>query len=276
MSEINPATASVDDLDAAIDALGRGESVNLVDETSVPQEPPPPEPPPVQEPPPAPEPTPEPEVPAEPDLDQELLRAREAELEARAKHWEGIAGRHGSELGQLRKALQELQARVARPEQSEGAFEQDPPAPPVPSRQDEAFKSWAIQQAAAAGEMEFRAAHPDAREYEADMKDYLVKSGFDAQSILLANDPAAAQRDVNRTFTDAYWAVKATRESARVAELRTKKAAQMASLEEAKRRASTTAAATPPTPPVKAKTIDEMSESELDAEIKKLVPEWRG
>jgi hypothetical protein len=214
----------------------------------------------------------------EPDLDHEMRSAREQEWEARAKHWEQIAGRHGSELGALRKVVAELQVRTSQPAQPADEFQQQDATPPSPKpATEDPFRLWALRQAAVEGYQAFQSAHPDAKEYGDGIKKYLEDSGYNAESILVANDPGYAQQEVSRVFTEAYWKVKADAQAARAAELREKKATQTAALRSAKEKAATSATASTPAPRPVEKDIKDMSIAELESALdKETGGTWRG
>jgi hypothetical protein len=201
------------------------------------------------------------------DLDLELRKAQEAEFEARAKHWEQVAGRHGSEIGTLRKTITDLQARLTQPAQEDGGY-QDQPAPTPQATSDDPVRQWALQQAIHAATYQFGAAHPDANEMEAEIGQYLKNSGLGPLSDM--TDPNAVQVEAQRRLDEAYWNVRAGREAARRAELTTKKAAQVAGLTAAKQRAATSGAGAPAPPRPVAKTPTEMSLAEMEAELKAL------
>jgi hypothetical protein len=214
----------------------------------------------------------EPEVPAEPpaeDLDLELRKAQEAKFEASAKHWEQVAGRHGSEIGLLRKTISDLQARITQPEQDADGGYVDPPAQREPSTAPDALRLWANQQAINAAAAEFAAAHPDAETMHAEVGGYLQASGFDAKALMASSDPLAVQTEARRALGEAYWHARSAKEAARISELQTKKAAQVAGLEAAKKRAAVSATASAPAPRTVQKSVDEMDVKELASALDK-------
>lgn len=233
------------------------------------------------------EPTPEPESPVEPepeatteevvpetpapepevDTEAERLRLLSEELEARAKHWESVAGRNAGELGFIKSQLKAIQAAQASAQG--GDYVPSEPeqgsTPPVPQR--DGLAEWAVQQAVQQSVSGFEASHPDVTEIQDKMVEYIRTSGYDMQSVLSMTNPIDAQREMNRALEEAYWHTKAAVVATRRAELSVKREAIQTKAATNKMKASVSATASAPPPKPKAKTQDEMTDAELEAEM---------
>lgn len=241
--------------------------------------------------PPAPEPTPEPEVPVEPepevpveeaapevpaaepevDTEAERLRLLSEEMEARAKHWESVAGRNAGELGFIKSQLKAIQAAQASAQ--EGDYVQSEPVPgstqPTPER--DGLAAWAVQQAVQQSIGGFEASHPDVTEIQDKMVEYIKTSGYDMQNVLNLTNPIDAQREMSRALEEAYWHTKASVTAARRMELSVKREAIQTKAATNKMKASVSATASAPPPKPKAKSQEEMTDAELEAEMARVM-----
>ena len=109
------------------------------------------------------------------------------------------------------------------------------------------------------------------------MTSYLTEIGYDASKALLTDDPNEAQREAERVLSEAYGAISTRRAAARVAELREKKAAQTARLEESKKRAAVSSSGSQSAPTPAKKATKDLTEAELSAELDRLTGGlWKG
>jgi len=214
--------------------------------------------------------TEEPEQPAEPEPEQQQID-ESAELRALAKKWEAVAGRHGGEIGYLKKANQTLkeqleQAIAGRPQENEEDQEYAQPRrdpAPLPRAREDKIAQWATKQAISTTAAQFVADHPEYKDHINDLQQYMADSGIDL-SLAGDLDPETIQRDTNRILTEHYWHVRAKLDAAIVAERKAKRAEQTEKLPEAKRRAATTGSGARAAPKPREKTLDEMTLDELD------------
>ena len=213
-----------------------------------------------------PEPAPEAETAAEPEVQEaDILRAQLAEMEARAQHYERLAGSHAGKLGFLEQRLKNLEARPIQ----QGYVEEAEPTLtiPAPSQEDGSFKTWVIAQAIKSGVEDFRREHQDADEFQQGIAKYLESSGYDPRHVLESNDPLRAQQESKRVLEEAYFAARADKEATRRSELQQKRADQIANLEKLKKKAAPSASGNAPPPRPTQKTPNEMSREELDAAL---------
>lgn len=273
MAEFDPNALSDDDLEKAFDTMKKGDE--FVPPATEGEPTPPVEP----EPEPEAEPTPEPEAPAEEeapsetpaeDPEAERLRLISEEMEARAKHWESVAGKHAGELGYIKQQLKAIQAAQAQSQQGEEYVEpQETPRPaPEPQRRD-GLAEWAVQQAFQQAVTGFEHSHPDVADIGDKMVDYLSATGYDMKTALAMGDPIEAQQEIARALNEAYWHTKAEVNAARRAELTAKREAVQTQAATNKMKASVSATGSSPPPKPKAKTVDEMTDDELAAEMVK-------
>lgn len=272
---------TIEQLEQELDRAARGEPVSIED---VEQED-------TQEAGQEPEPTPEPEAeveeqaeaepasqeteaqaeePKEPDYDKEHMQSMLAEFEARAKHWEQVAGRHGGEIGFLKQKLASMSQ--PRPQSSDQEFEAEEPSETVrqpQTRSDDTLKSWAVKRAAQDALAAFHQKHSDAQEALPKVAEYLQKIGYRPDDILYADDPATAERETTRVLEEAYWAVRADVEAARRAELAAQRAEQTAKAAEAKKKAAVSASGAMPPKKPQGKKLEDMTLEELEAAIQK-------
>lgn len=220
-----------------------------------------------------------PEKPPEGPSEAEILKAQLEAQEAHLKKMEArLAGREAGERGfikQLQDRIKTLEATGAR--RTEPGYEpaveeptpEPPPRRPEPSTRD-SVSAWAVQRSVQEAAAAFAAGHPDSNEMMKDIGEYIAASGYDPKEILLTNDPIEAAKETTRVLNEAYWHVQAEHRARAVAELQTKKADQMRALEAAKARAAVSASGAAPAPKPKAKTYDDMTLAELDAELQRL------
>jgi len=260
MADFDPATMSDEELEQA---LNKGQDFT----------PPEPEPEPVPETPaepepeaptePTPEPTPEPEA----DPEAEKFRLLSEELEARAKHWESVAGRNAGELGFIKSQLKAIQAAQIQAQSGDYVPSEPQPGSTQAAPGRDGLAEWAVQQAVQQAVGGFEASHPDVTEIQDKMVEYIKASGYDMQNVLGLSNPIDAQREMHRALEEAYWHTKASVTSARRAELIGKREAIQTKAATNKMKASVSATASAPPPKPLAKTRDEMTDSELEAEM---------
>jgi hypothetical protein len=237
------------------------------------------EPGPVAEPEPAPEPAAvespaeEPKIepaqePAE-TLDPEDIRARLEASDARAKHWEAVAGRTGGRLGFLEQQFQKMQSAPQRPVPIEEAngYDEAPRPQPVQPPPDDPIRAWAMQQSAIGAVSSFTGKYPDAHNHAQAMGDYVQSTGFNPESVMASGDPQAAGQQYTRILEEAYWHAKAIEADAVRVARQQKRAEQTSAVIEAKKRASVSATASTPPPKPRPKTPNEMTDTELEAEM---------
>lgn len=217
---------------------------------------------------PEPEPEPQPEESAqEPEVSEaDILKAQLAEMEARAQHWERVAGNHAGKLGFLEQRLSNLEAApVRQPETYEEA--EIPAAPPAATDRDGSYKTWVVAQAIKSGVEDFRMEHPDAQEFNEGIATYLQESGYNPKMILESNDPLRAQLESKRILEEAYFAARAGKEAIRRSELVQKRADQIKNMEQLKKKSAPSASGNAPPPKPTQKSPQEMSREELDAAL---------
>lgn len=194
----------------------------------------------------------------------DVLRLRLEESDARAKHFESLAGRLGGKVDHLTREFEALKTGRAAPAGDEGDPERTAEAPRQGMRPAaEAYVvSTAIRQAAS----DFIDAHPDAKDQIAEVQGYMKKAGVDPRYILGAEDPARAQADYRALLEEAYWAVTAESRAKLRADAEKRSFDSTKALRDKKRAAAP--ASTKPTraaAPGRTKSIREMSEKEVDA-----------
>lgn len=124
-----------------------------------------------------------PVVEAPPALDPEELSIRLAETEARAKHFESIAGRNAGEMGFIKRRFEELQAQIQRPATDEYADPQ-PEAPARVPQGDDKIRVWAVKQAIQNAVYAFGNERPDFTEMAGEVGQYLTAQGWDGKSVV--------------------------------------------------------------------------------------------
>jgi len=216
---------------------------------------------------------------AEPTIEEQIRKTLVDEAEARAKHFESVAGRNAGELGFVKKQLTELQQQLAAALQPTPATSDDPyaetPAPvarqPTQSpRQPDQISLWATTQAVKSAASEFYSAHADCSELSSAMSQYLTDKQYDAASLLESNDPVYAARETARALDEAYWHARGQHQATVRTQLEAKRADQIRGLQKAKMRGGPTQSGATPTPRPVAKTLDEKSVDELREELERL------
>lgn len=212
----------------------------------------------------------------ESDLEREILESRMTELEARARHWESVAGKNGGEVGHLRKMVESFREQQAKAEQNgEPGFEPEP-VRPTPRPGKDAFEAWAITEASNQAAARFEMQHPDSKDLGNEIRDYLVAQKYDGASIATANDPIEAATEATRVLTEAYWHVRAQKEAARRAELTTKRADQTKLAEDARKKAAISGSGGTPPPKPRDKTFDEMDPKEIGSWLdREMAGRWK-
>lgn len=261
------------------------------------EETPPPEPAKEPETAPAAETTPEPPKeetpetpPAEPtieQLDKQLFDKRLEAAEGSAKHWETIAGRHGGELGFVKKRLAEMERAMASgqfapppapADNGEGVYDTPEPTPtpqatpPDAGGPSDKVAAWAVAQALQAGYQQFLQAHPDAQTTEGfagEMEAYMQQQGG-RERLLFENDPVAAQRGAMDFLSEAYHHVSGTRRASEIQKLERRRADQISNMEQAKAQATISTSGSPAPEPPGPKALSDMNEDELDAILQEL------
>jgi len=212
----------------------------------------------------------QPTEPAEFDARREieLLEARLEQESLGRKHWEQVAGRHGSKIGFLEE---QLRARAAMPsapplepsDADEPASTSVPSAPPPAGR--DRLATWAVAQAARGAFHSFVQQNPDYAEHAKGLGEYARAHGVDPDAILLSNDPGQVEAEVNGLLSGHLLHIQQQKVAARITELQAKRAESTARAADARRAASTSAAGVRSAPPPQAKTLKDMSLEELDA-----------
>ena len=198
------------------------------------------------------------------------------EAEARAKHFESIAGRTTGELGYLRKRVKELeQVRVAAPppapseeDYTAEQYADERPKPPTqaPAGNQSSVATYVVGLAVNNAANEFKAQHPDLDELADGVKEYLSSEGGLAD-VLSMDDPVLAAQEVTKILNAAYWKAKADHTATRRIDAEKRRADQLSALEQRKKSASSTSSGSVPAPKPKPKSYDDMSVEELEAEL---------
>jgi len=214
----------------------------------------------------------EPSVPApepEEDLEKASLKSVIAELEARQKVLDSKLGKFAGEADFWRRKAEDTN----RPEPSQIDYsEASEPEPrtQTPSQAD-AVIHWAIRQAVTAGESDFRKDHPDySDDIEKEVMSKVAASNYDSSRLFGEGNPMSAQKEAYRILDEHYWYVKAERASNARAEIEQKITEQFARQKEAKQRASVSGSGGTPAPRSPKKTLDQLTDAELEAEMRRL------
>jgi len=211
-------------------------------------------------------------------IEDQIRKTLIDEAEARAKHFESVAGRNAGELGFVRKQLEALRQQLAAASQPAaptvdeyGAEVTQAQAPQQPTpRALDAISSWAVSQAVRNSAAEFQSQHQDFSELSSDISQYLKDKQYDASSLLESNDPLYAAREATRALDEAYWHARGQHQARVRAQLEEKRADQIRNLEQAKLRGGPTQSGATPTPKPVAKTLDELTVDELREELERL------
>ena len=224
-------------------------------------------------------PAPEPEKAVEEspeELERKELRAALEESDARAKHFEKIAGRNAGRTDYVERELKAIRADLSKrghtPDETRDtdSYEEDPPeraprrtAPETPAR--DSLVEWAIGKAMAGATQDFANAHPDFRESPEIRKGVVeyVRTLREQGGSDFGEDPVQVERGTMSVLEEAYWhTITQMRAKARQ-EFTVKRADQVRNMEELKRKSAISGAGGPatsiPTPP----TIENMSEKDL-------------
>jgi hypothetical protein len=265
MSEVDPNQMSDAELEAALNQ-GPDYTPAPIEAEPVPEPEPEPE---VEAPAPEAEKAAEPETPEKvEDVEAERLRLLTEELNARAKHWESVAGRNAGELGFIKSQLRAIQDAQRQNVSTEYQEPSDTPVPTqVPTQQRDGVAEWAVQQAVSQTVGAFESSHPDVKDVQDQMTEYIKNSGYDLRSVLTMSNPVEAQREVSRALEEAYWHSKAAVNAARRTELEAKREAIQMKAAATKLKASVSATASAPPPKPKSKTQAEMTDAELESEM---------
>ncbi len=224
---------------------------------------PPPEAPPAEEAQPD-APAPEPEV----DLEKVRLEALIEEMNARQRAQDAKLGKFAGEADYWRRQAE--QARQAPPPEPDAYVRDDPPQAPPPQAtpRSDPTAAWVMRQAASTGMMEFAGQNPDAADLAVDMQAYLEANGYGNGAIVTrSSNPEEAQREAYRAMSEAYWHVKSDRATKTRLEVEQKRADQFTRQKEAKARASISGSGAAPVPREAPKTLQTMTDKELEAEM---------
>lgn len=214
---------------------------------------------------------PAPDQPAEPEFDAqheiELLKAQVEQAELGRKHWEQVAGRHGSKIGFLEEQLRARATAPLTPTPADDGGDVDAPAspPPAPRAERDRLASWAVAQAARGAYHSFLQQNPDYAEHAAQLQAYAQERGVNPDAILLSNDPGQVEAEVTGLLNGHLLHVQQQRVAARIEALKAKRAESTTRAADARRAASTSAAGVRSAPPQQPKKLDEMTLEELDA-----------
>ena len=208
--------------------------------------------------------------------EEQIRKTLNEESEARAKHFESVAGRNAGELGFVKKQLEELKQALFRPQaQSENGGDdyQDPPPAQQTTQpvQSDALTQWAMNQALKGAVEEFRGTHPDLADFSADITKHMSESQFNAQPLIESRNPMYAAQEIQRSLEEAYWHVKVRHHQGVRAGLEEKRASQIRDLRKAKISGTPTQTGATPAPRPVADT--EPSIDELRRELERLAGE---
>ena len=210
---------------------------------------------------------PEPEI--EEDLEKASLRSVIEEMEARQRVMDSKLGKFAGEADFWRRKAEG--ANRPEPTQADYLEAPEPESRPPAPRSPDAVTQWVISQAVNAGEQDFRKDHPD---YSGDVeKEVMSKVGaanYDTSRLFAEGNPVFAQREAYRILDEHYWHVKQERASVVRAEIEHKRTEQFARQKEAKQRASVSGSGGTPSPRPVAKTLSQLTDAELDAEMERL------
>lgn len=210
---------------------------------------------------------PEPEI--EEDLEKASLKAVIDEMEARQKVLDSKLGKFAGEADFWRRRAEE----VNRPEPTQADYPEaaDPESRPPVRRAPDSVTQWAVSQAVNVGENNFRNDHPDfSGDIEKEVMSKVGASGYDASRLFADGNPMSAQKEAYRLLDEHYWHVKADRAAIARAGIEQKRTEQFARQKEAKQRASVSGSGGTPAPLPVAKTLAQLTDAELDAEMRRL------
>jgi len=212
-------------------------------------------------------PAPEPEI--EEDLEKASLKAVIDEMEARQKVLDSKLGKFAGEADFWRRKAEE--ANRHEPTQPDYPEAVEPESRPVTPRSPDPVLQWAVSQAVTAGEANFRNDHPDySGDIEKEVMSKVGASGYDTSRLFADGNPMSAQKEAYRILDEHYWHVKQERASVVRAGIEQRKTEQFARQKEAKQRASVSGSGGTPSPKAVAKTLDQLTDAELDAEMRRL------
>jgi hypothetical protein len=207
---------------------------------------------------------------------EDELRAVIEEMEARAKKWESVAGRNAGELGYLKQQLRKMQEgqvrQVLQPQQQDddSLLDDDEQPQRQPQRQSTSPKtrdnltSYVVGNAIREAASQFASSHPDMGEFGEQLRAYIKDSGNNHEELLLMDDPIAAARETTRLLDEAYWHVRAEQASARKNEIAKRVAEQSTNVAKAKAKASVSGSGSAPPPKPAPKSVDDMTDDELE------------
>lgn len=232
-------------------------------------EPPPEEPPPTEEPPPAEPEPPAPEPEPQEDLEKARLQAVIEEMEARQRATESKLGRFAGEADFWRRKAEAVRPE---PQADDRSYAEPEPTEPRPQpRQADSITQWAISQAIAAGEADFRRDHSDfSGDAEKEVMQQVASMNIDASRFFGDGNPMAAQKEAYRVLDEAYWQVRASRAAKARIDIEQKRTEQFARQKEAKVRSTSSGSGGTQAPKPVAKTLQQFTDAELDAEMRRL------
>lgn len=220
-------------------------------------------------------PTPEPQSePEEPELtvevlDSELLRRRLEHAEAEAKRFEQLAGRNAGELGFVKNKVRDLERAFANRQPGDSYEAEEVPESEAKASTPDPVTAYVVSQAVPAAVASFEMRHPDSTELADGMLAWMGQNNINIGSLAQGNDPAAVAAETERILSSAYDAAKSAKRESDIAALQTKRAEMFERLNTTKRSASASASGSSAPPQPKPKTLDDLSEKELMAELQR-------
>jgi len=219
----------------------------------------------------APEETPEEQPATVEALDAELLRRRLESAEAEAKRFEQLAGRNAGELGYVKNKIRDLEAKMAQGQSgdiAETGYATESEERPRPSARD-AVTAYVVSQAVPSAINAFEGRHPDSVELAGGMVDYLTQNNINIAELAQGDDPVYVASETERVLSNAYEAAKSIKRATEIQTLETKRAEMFERLKTSKTNASISASGSAPAPPPQQKTLGDLSEAQLMAELQR-------
>lgn len=195
--------------------------------------------------------------------------------------WQKIAGKHGGEIGFLQNQIRQLREQMRRSSpqgyQDESLFQEEgEPAEkeartPAPDRIAK-LSDWTIRDAMEKASTRFWSEFPDATEdMKKDMAEY-IKANGSSEKLTNPSDPMEAYESVKDILEEARHHVIAKQKREKAEEMRLRRAEQIQGIEEAKKKASITGSGSPPVPPPRPKSLDDLTDEELEKQMEILTP----
>jgi hypothetical protein len=129
--------------------------------------------------------------------------------------------------------------------------------------------AYVVSQAVPAAVSSFEMRHPDATDLADGMLAWMGQNKIDIGQLAQGTDPAAVAAETERILSSAYDAAKSAKRASDIEALQTKRAEMFSRLKTTKTNASASAAGSAAPPQPKPKTLDDLSEKELMAELQR-------